>query len=94
MDNYSDDDDQGNEGNGDNSDAQMEDDGAQTDSGKTQGKSQSQKAWLEAGEKEKEKDTEKRERIDLTQYETLANFDEDSFEIKPTKVDIQKNLLL
>ena len=93
-----DDDDQGNgdemdsnEGNEENSDAQMED----ANSGKTQGKkSQSQKAWLEAGEKEKEKDTEKRERIDLTQYETLANFDEESFEIKPTKVDIQKNLYL
>ena len=54
-------------------------------------KSQSQKAWDEAGEK---KESEKREKIDLSQFETLANFDEESFDIKPTKVDIQKNLYL
>ena len=83
-------------------DEDMEDAGAEADAadgnrsngsdGKTKGKkSQSQKAWDEAGEK---KESEKREKIDLSQFETLANFDEESFDIKPTKVDIQKNLYL
>ena len=76
----------------DNEMGSSEENGDAEDAGKNQGKkSKSQKAWDEAGEK---KESEKREKIDLSQYETLANFDEESFEIKPTKVDIQKNLYL